>query len=528
MILLNGKIVTLDPGNAVVEAVAICGERVERTGSNQEIRSLAGKNTLVVDLDGRTVLPGFNDAHLHFEAGGFSLLQVRLYGVTTPEEIQRRVKTMVDSLPEGSWVRGRGWDHTLLPGSRWPTKELLDEAAPDNPVYLRRVCGHVGWANSAALKAAGITRHTPDPEGGEIVRYRDGNPTGILKEDAGSLIADAIPERTAEERRRAIETALREVARLGITSVQEMGTSPEALDIYQELYDRGNLTVRISASLNVEEGDDHLPPVRDLSQYDSHRLRIGSAKVYADGALGAATAALLEPYHDHPDSRGIVVTPKARIRRLVCRANQEHRQMAVHAIGDRANRMVLDAYAEASHEYPFPGHRHRIEHDQVLAPEDIPRFAEMGIIVSMQPIHCTSDMRWAEDRLGPERIKGAYAWRSVLDTGAHLAFGSDWPNDKLDPILGIHAAVTRQNADGLPEGGWYPEQCISLEEALRAYTLGSAYASFEEDIKGSIEEGNLADLVVLSKPIFEIQPRKLLETKVLMTIMGGKIVYEQD
>jgi predicted amidohydrolase YtcJ len=527
LIFVNGRIITLDPDLPLAEAVAIRGEWIERTGTNQEIRELATENTRVFDLEGMTVTPGFNDAHLHFQSGGFFLLEVRLDGVDSMEEIRRRVRERVHSMPAGSWIRGRGWDHTLLPGNQWPTREILDGVAPRNPVYLRRICGHIGWANSAALKAAGITRETPDPDGGEIVRDRNGDPTGILKEDAKELVSDVIPDRSQKERHHAIQAAMARVASLGITSVQEMGTDPEVLDIYKELLREGKLTVRINACPDVEEGEDHIPPEWDLTGVDPNWLKASHVKAYSDGALGAATAALLEPYSDHPDSRGIAVRTPENIQDLVCEANRAGRSMTIHAIGDRANRIVLDAYAEANRKHAFPNPRQRVEHAQVLAPEDIARFAELGVIASMQPIHCTSDMRWAEDRLGPERAKGAYAWRSVLDSGAHVAFGSDWPNDKLNPILGLHASVTRQDAEGHPAGGWHPEQRIALEEALRAYTLEPAYASFEENIKGSIEKGKLADLVVLSRPIFEVEPAELLETEVVMTIVGGRIVYER-
>jgi len=528
LILVNGRMITLDGEGTVAEAVAIRGETIERVGSNREIRALAGRRTSVVDLQGRTVVPGFNDAHLHFESGGFSLLRVDLRGVTSPEEVLRRVRASADTLPAGSWIRGRGWDHTLLPGGRWPTKEVLDRAAPRNPVYLRRVCGHVAWVNSAALRAAGITQHTPDPPGGQIVRDRGGEPTGILKEEARSLVSDVIPPPSMAERRLAIQTALQEAARLGLTSVQEMGTSPEAFAIYQELRDRGDLTVRIYACPAIDSALAHLPGVGIRTGLGDPWLRVGVSKEYADGALGAATAALLEPYQDHPGSRGIMVTPEERIRSLVRGAHRAGQQVTFHAIGDRANRVVLDAIEEALRENPRPDPRHRIEHAQVLAPEDIPRFARLGVIASMQPTHCTSDMRWAEDRLGPGRIQGAYAWRSLLESGARLAFGTDWPIEGLDPIEGLYAAVTRRDRSGHPEGGWHPEQCLTLEEALRAYTVGAAYASFEENLKGSIEAGKLADLVVLSKPIFEISPDELLQTEVVMTIVGGRTVFERQ
>jgi predicted amidohydrolase YtcJ len=528
MILVGGKVITLDDRNTIAEAVAIRGDRIERVGTNREIRRLAGKDTRVVDLGGNTVVPGFNDTHLHFESGGLSLIQVRLNGVTSYNEIQERVKARADSLPAGMWIQGRGWDHTIRPGGQWPTKEILDEAVSDHPVYLRRICGHVAWVNSAALAAAGIDRSTRAPEGGEIVRDSSGNPTGILKEEAVNLVADVIPPRSAEERSIAVRTALREAARLGVTSVQEMGTHPETMKIYQDLHDRSELTVRIYASPAIDSALVYLNPLGLRSTFGDSWLRLGVVKGYADGALGAATAALLAPYSDRPETRGILVQSEAETADEILRAHRAGQQVAFHAIGDRGNRVVLDAIEAAVRSDPRPDPRHRIEHAQVLAPEDIPRFARLGVIASMQPTHCTSDSRWAEDRLGPDRAKGAYAWRSVLDSGAHLAFGTDWPIESLDPLRGLYAAVTRMDEEGRPAGGWHPEQCLTIEEALRAYTRGSAYASFEEDVKGSIEVGKLADLAVLSRPILEIPAAEILETEVVMTIVGGKIVYRKN
>jgi len=528
VILVNGRVITLDQSGSVAEAVAIRGERILRVGTNQEILALAGEKTLVLDLCRKTLVPGFNDAHLHLESGGFSLLQVDLRGISRMGEIEHRVRAEAEVLPEGAWMRGRGWDHTLFPGSRWPTREQLDRWSPRNPVYLRRVCGHVAWVNSAALEAAGITRDTPDPRAGEIIRDAHGIPTGILKEDACDLVKDVMPDPTPDERLRAARAALGEAARLGVTSIQDMGTSLETLAILEKLRNSGELTVRISASPLVKTGEDRLPEGWDRSGSGEPWLRIGPVKMYSDGALGAATAALLEPYEDNPANRGILVTPEETLRSLVDEAHRSDLQIAIHAIGDRGNRVVLDAIEEAARSHPRRDHRHRIEHAQVLAPDDLPRFAELGVIASMQPTHCTSDFRWAENRVGPVRVKGAYAWRSLLDSGARLAFGTDWPVESLDPLRGLYAAVTRRDAKGCPEGGWYPEQCLTIEEALRAYTVGAAYASFEEGSKGSVEEGKLADLVVLSRPIMEIPPEELLETEVIMTIVGGKIVYQKD
>lgn len=527
LILTNGRIITLDREGTVAEAVAIRGERIARVGSNRDVRGLGGRGTRVVDLGGKTVIPGFNDAHLHFRSGGFFLLQVNLVGVTTLEEIERRVRASAEMLPPGAWIEGRGWDHTLLPVSGWPSKDLLDRAARQNPVYLRRVCGHIGWANTAALEAAGVTRGTPDPQGGQIVRDPEGNPTGILKEEACNLVSDVIPKPSKERLRVAIETAMREAARLGVTSVQEMGTSPEALTVYRELHDEGALTVRIYASPAIDSGLVHFPGLGLGSGFGDPWLRLGLLKGFSDGALGAATAALLEPYSDHPGTKGILVKPEEEIRKEILEAHRMGSQVAFHAIGDRGNRVVLDAIEAALDAFPRPDPRHRIEHAQVLAPQDIPRFSELGVIASMQPTHCTSDMRWAGDRLGRERVRGAYAWRSLVDAGARLAFGTDWPVESLDPIPGLYSAATRQDPDGNPAGGWHAEERITVEEALRAYTLGSAHASFEEHLKGSIEEGKLADLVVLSQAVLEIPPEALLETKVLMTIVGGKVVFEE-
>ena len=477
-------------------------------------------------------------------------MRVNLVGVKTLKEIQEKVGKAVKMAPKGAWVQGRGWDHTLFNNGKWPTKEMLDAVAPNTPVYLRRIDGHVSWVNSAALRLAKLTKDTPDTAGGEIVRDKSGNPTGILKENATDLVTKVIPNPSPAELRQAVEKGLEEARKFGVTSLQEEseGTYPGAISVYNGLLKEGRLTARISTWIPLDSAKypSRLAKLRGVFPSDSSTLRLGMLKGYADGSMGSRTAYLFEPYSDDSTTVGIPQHSQEELNRLVWVADSLGFQIGIHAIGDRANYMVLLAYNEIyDHDYdeyaedyedsdtvtaevPYRERRHRIEHAQLIRLDDLYLFRQNGVVASMQPTHCTSDMRWAEARVGEQRCWGAYAWRSFLDYSIPLAFGTDWPVEPLNPMGGLYAAITRQDLEtGEPEGGWYPDHRLSMMEAVRAYTLGSAYAQFREEELGSITVGKLADLVVLDRDIFTIPPREILSTSVMMTVMDGKIVYRK-
>ncbi len=532
LVFRNGKIVTVDSLLPQAEAVAIGGNKIVFVGSNEEVQKWIGPKTQVVDLGGRLLLPGFNDAHCHLVGGGLLNLRLNLIGAKTLKEVQAKVKLAVQDAPQGAWVQGRGWDQTLFNKGEWPTKEMLDAVAPNTPVYLRRVDGHSSWVNSAALKAAGITKETPDPETGEIARDKAGNPTGILKEAAMELVAKVIPDPSPAELRQAVEKGLEEAQKFGVTSLQEEseGTYLGTVPIYNELLKQGKLTARISTWIPLDSAKNIAGLARMRQQFprDSSMLRLGMLKGYADGSMGSRTAAFFEPYSDDPGNSGIPQYSQAEMDELVRRADSAGFNIGIHAIGDRGNFMVLNAFANALLQNQPRPRRHRVEHAQLVRLEDLVLFQESGTVASMQPAHCTSDMRWVEARAGEERSWGAYAWRSFLDYGIPLAFGTDWPVEPLNPMGGLYAAVTRQDLEtGKPEGGWFPEQRLTMEEAVRAYTLGSAYAQFREKELGSITMGKLADLVVLDRDVFSIPPREVLATSVVMTMVDGKIVYRR-
>ena len=526
-VLLNGDIHTMDKRLPRAQAIAIAGNRVLAVGSDSEIQALLAPGVKAVDLAGRTVVPGLTDAHLHFMSYGISLKQVDLAEVPTLEEALQRVAAGVADTPAGNWVHGRGWDHSLWEGGAFPTRADLDRVAPDNPVYLRRKCGHVGWANSRALELAGITADTPNPFGGAIDRDLDsGEPTGIIKELAMDLVSDLFEEPTLEEGMEAIKTAMSNAHRLGITGVHTM-EGAVALSAFEQLEANGELALRVLIQI-PEENLDAAIQTGLRSGFGNARLRIGGVKMFADGALGARTAYMIAPFEGSEDDCGISVATADHLKEVVGKAAQAGIASFVHAIGDRANREVLNAI-EASRKAGHGRHlRHRIEHTQLLHPDDVPRLAELGVIASMQPIHATQDMLLADANWG-ERSSGAYAFRSLLDSGAVLAFGSDSPVEDLNVMKGIHAAVTRRRADGSPgPEGWYPEQRLSVDEAVYAFTAGAAYASGEEAIKGTLSAGNLADLVVLSQDIFTIDLMAILDTKVVATMFDGRFVYDGE
>jgi predicted amidohydrolase YtcJ len=535
LILINGKIFTVNKNFPYVKSIAIAGEKIIAVGSNELVEKFRGPNTRVIDLQGKTVVPGFNDAHLHFLGGGLLLSRVNLEGVNSIEEFQKRVKTQIEKLPKGAWILGRGWDHTLFPDKKLPTKEILDKVSPDNPVFLNRIDGHIALANSLALKIAGITKDSQNPKDGEIVKDpKTGEPTGILKEDpAMELVSNKIPNSTFEEMSIALQNALDEAKKFGVTSIQDgHAARAEDFSVYEDFLKKGKLTVRVawwgeleSGSMK-DEGRNMNDEVRKKYPITNPNFHIGILKAYSDGSLGSRTASMLEPYNDDPSTSGLPQMTQEEMDSLVIDRDKKGFQIGIHAIGDRANRMVLNSFEKVMRINGFRDRRYRIEHAQVIHQEDIQRFAKLGVIASMQPTHCISDKRWVEDRIGKGRAKGAYVWKSLLKSEAKICFGTDWPVEHLNPMEGLYAAVTRQSVDGEPKGGWFPEERLTMEEAVECYTLGSAYAEFQENVKGSIELNKLADLVVLSQDIFTIPPEKTLETKVVYTVFGGKIIYE--
>lgn len=518
LLLYNGKVFVGDAAGTFAEAVAIRGERILAVGAERDLaRRFRSRSRL--DLKGRLVTPGFNDSHVHFSEGALRS-GVDLRDARSPAEVARRVATQ--RAPPGAWIVGSGWDETLWAGAA-PSRAILDRVAPRNPLYLVRIDGHVAWVNTRALERAGIDDRTADPPGGKIVRDDRGRATGVLEETAKDLVAGKIPVPSRRERKTALEAAVRTAREYGITSVQD-ASGAEALDLYGELLRQGALTVRV-AVWQVRNR-----PLAELLRqraafsalgFDPLRLRITAAKSFVDGSLGARTAALLAPYADAPSRLGLLRIGPGELAKLVEEEAGAGLQVALHAIGDRANRVALDAIQAARR----PELRPRIEHAQVIAPPDLTRFRTLSVIVAMQPVHVSSDSRWAEGRLGLDRARLAYAWRSLLRSGAHVAFGTDWPVEPLDPYRGLYAAVTRERWGGGPPGGWNPEERLTIEEALRCYTAGGAYASFEEREKGMIAPGMLADLVVHTRDLLTIDPRAILRTKVALTIFGGRIVY---
>ncbi|HEY9403995.1 MAG TPA: amidohydrolase family protein [Pyrinomonadaceae bacterium] len=537
LVLTNGKIFTADGRGTIAEAVAVEGERIVAVGTSADIaRAYTGART--VDLGGRLVTPGFNDAHIHFIGGGLSLLRVELVGAKTLAEAKARIAAKVRELPPGAWILGRGWDHTLW-GGQWPTRADLDAVAPDNPVFVQRVDGHVSWVNTLALTKAGVTRETRAPEGGEILHDRDGQPTGILKETAATLVARVVPEPSRAERMQAAERALAAARRNGITSIND-NSGYEATELYRELLQAGKLTVRVAEWQNFEDPVEKLKGQRaEFASFkiDPLRIRLTALKGYVDGTLGSRTAAMLAPFADDPHNSGIPRRPPAELMGMIMQRDREGFQIALHAIGDKANRMALDGFAEGlktprgamhgSVQYPPGGPRHRIEHSQVVAPTDFARFRDLGVVASMQPSHAISDKRWAQDRLGEYRVQGAYAWHMMRSFGVRVAFGTDWPVEPINPYLGLYAAVTRQSTEGDPAGGWWPQERLSIADAIRCYTAESAYASFEETQKGQLVPGMLADMTVHSRDLLTIKPEEILQTEAVMTILGGSVVYEK-
>ncbi len=532
LVLLNGKIWTVNDRQPRAEAVACLGSRIVAVGSNGEIRKWIGAGTEAIDMGGKLVLPGFNDAHVHFFSGGENLASVQLRDAKSEDEFRKRIAEFAAKQPAGRWITGGDWDHENWTPARLPTRQLIDAVTAGHPVFVNRLDGHMALANSQALQLAGITRDTPDPPGGTIVRDAAGEPTGVLKDAAMERmdgVDGVIPAPSEDQIADAVRAAMRYAAENGVTSVQDMSAAPEILRVYQTLLARGELTVRISGHQPLATWQ-RLAAVGLRADFGGEKLHIGALKGFADGSLGSTTALFFEPYLDAPNTSGLAnseMIPESKMQAHILGADRAGLQVAVHAIGDKANHTVLGMYEEAARQNGARDRRFRIEHAQHLRMEDIPRFGTLHVIASMQPYHCIDDGRWAEKRIGPERAEGTYAFRALLDSGAVLAFGSDWDVAPMQPLMGIYAAATRRTLDGKHPNGWVPEQRITVAEAIRAYTMGSAYASFDEKIKGSIEPGKLADMVVVSDDILSIPAVEIEKTRVETTVFDGKVIYHR-
>jgi predicted amidohydrolase YtcJ len=532
LVIINGKVFTVDEANPIVQAVAIMGENIIAVGTTYEISALIEKNsTKIIDAGGRLVIPGFNDAHVHF--GPLDPDYIELRYTTEPSVITEKVKAQVAKSKPGELIKGGHWEHEMFIGKQWPPKELIDKVSPDNPVILSRADGHSVLVNTYILKASGITKNTPDPFGGVIQRDPvTGEPTGILKENAENLIktGEVKTERTSEEEnsrlRQGYLLALKEARELGVTSVQVPGSAD--FNAYEKLQKGGQLTSRIDIGKSLTGDTLLLKKYLELEkQYprEGNWIRFGYLKAFIDGTIGSGTALMFEPFSDNPKSSGLSMMPYEEFEKMVVTADKLGFQIGVHAIGDKGNNWTLNAFEKAQKINGKRDSRHRDEHAQTLQQSDIPRFAKLGVIASMQPIHCISDKKFCEKRIGAERSKGAYAWKSLADAGATLAFGTDYQVEPLNPMEGLYAAVTRKDRLGEEGEGWHPEQKIKMEEAIKYYTLGSAYSQFMENRKGMIKPGFLADIVVTDRDLLTIPENEIMKTKVDYTITGGKIVY---
>jgi predicted amidohydrolase YtcJ len=534
LVLLHGKVWTENPQQPEAEAFAVSGDRILAVGADQEIEKLIGPHTRTIDAHGQRVVPGFNDAHVHFFWGGQGLTSVNLRDAVSREEFVGRIAAYARTRRAGEWIVDGNWDEEKWTPVELPTHEWIDAVTPNNPVWVNRSDGHMMLANAVAMKLAGITKDTPDVPGGVIVRDKNGNPTGIFKDAAKDLVERVIPPPSDAQVDEALLAAQKYALDSGVTSVQDMGfTGSNAADLqalvvrgYQRLIAEGKWTVRVSARFPL----DHYQRLASLgitANFGNNTLVIGSLKAFADGSLGSGTAWFFEPYTDAPGNFGLPTAEFADTEQFyqdLRAADRANLHITVHAIGDRANKTILDLYQRLEQEDGPADRRLRIEHAQHLRPEDIPRFAELHVIASVQPYHCIDDGRWAEHRIGHKRAASTYAFKSLLDAGVTLAFGSDWFVAPMDPMAGVYAAVTRRTLDGKNPNGWFPEQKIGVAQAVHAYTVGSAYAESQDDVKGSIAPGKLADFDVLSQDIFHIDPVEIENTKVVLTAVGGEVV----
>lgn len=524
----NGHIYTNDPDQPWAEVMVVQDGKIMAIGSKSLMSAyiLERHVSSIVDLHGAFVMPGFNDAHTHLGGAGADKLSVQLNGAASIEELQKRLAAAVEAHQEGEWITGSGWDHTLWNDRKFPTRVQLDAVSPKNPVLLTHVSGHVAVANSLALKLAGVDRNMSNPKGGQIERDESGDPTGMLEEGSAiELVSRKVPDPTAEQRRRGIELVLADVASHGVTSVQDNSDWQDFL-LFRTLKDEKKLTVRITEWLPFGATMMELQNMRAQGGTTDPMLRTGALKGFTDGALGSRTAALLAPYSDDASTSGILVNPPEDLRQMAIERDKAGFQIAFHAIGDKANRVALDTFAAVLRANGTRDRRDRVEHAQVVAPEDFARFAKLSVIASMQPSHETTDMRWAESRLGPDRIHGAYAWKTMLKNNVHLAFGTDYPVEPINPFRGLYACVTRELPDGGPKDGWEPQEKISLAECIRAYTAGAAYAEFAENRKGQLKRGFYADFIILNEDLTKVQPSQYTKLQVLQTVVAGRTVYQ--
>ena len=529
---VNARVWTGDSRRPWADAVAVSGERIAAVGPSAEIMKTVSEATRVIDAKGQMLVPGFIDAHVHFMDGGFSLTSVQLRDATTREEFVRRIKEHAATLPDGAWMLEGNWDHQHW-GGELPRAEWIDSVTPNTPVFIQRLDGHMSLANSAAMRAAGVTRETKDVAGGEIVRDATGAPSGIFKDNATSLFDRAVPDPLPAQEDAALDAAMRYVAEQGVTSVHNMGSvsgtgSWGQIAAFERARSARRLRTRIYAAVPLANWEG----LRDtIAARGGHRgdewLRIGALKGFVDGSLGSHTAAMLAPFSDTPNDTGLFVTPPETIYEWAKAADAAGLHIIIHAIGDKANRVLLDAYERIQKENGARDRRFRVEHAQHLAPPEIRRFGALGVIPSMQPYHAIDDGRWAEKLIGAERAKGTYAFRSLLDAGARLVFGSDWFVAPPTPLEGIYAAVTRRTLDGVRPGGWVPAEKISVEEALRAYTAGAAYAEYMESEKGTIARGMLADLTLIDRDLTRVAPETIRDARIMLTVVGGRVVYER-
>lgn len=526
LVLKNGAIITMESDQPRAQAVAVKGDRIVWVGDAGSAASWIGKSTRVIDLQGAFVYPGFIESHAHIQSLGDSRMMIELVGTPDKSAVVELVRARVARTAKGDWIRGHGWDQNDWPVKEFPTASDLDAVSPNNPVVLGRVDGHACWVNSRALQVAGITAQTKDPDGGKILRDKSGNPTGVFVDNAMELVLSKMKSLTLEESIQRVRLALKEASQKGITLINDAGSGNSGsrdLDAFKALAAKDELPVRIfsMAWMPSKAGEDLLKTgPQNYGPYLDER----SIKMILDGALGSRGAALLQPYSDDPGNQGLLMWKEPDLIDVLRRAKEKGLQVGIHAIGDRANRMVLDAYEKTG----VRGLRWRIEHAQVIAPSDIARFAALDVIASMQPIHATSDGPWATDRLGPDRVKGAYAWRSLLDAHTTIAGGSDAPVEDINPLWGIYAAITRQDHSGKPEGGWHPEQLVTREEALRMYTAAGAFTAFHEKDLGSIKTGKLADFTILPENLLTCDPKSMITMKVLYTIVGGRVRYAAE
>ncbi len=535
LVIKNAKIITIDRDNPRAEAIAVRGEIILAVTTDKAIeRYIEEGTTRVIDAGGRLLIPGLNDAHIHFMGGGTSLMQLDFRYVHDVDSIAQMVADAVEHAQPGELIRGGGWEHETFPDKKWPTKEALDRVAPDNPVILSRADGHSVWVNSYVIRASGITKDTPDPPNGTIMRDpRTGEPTGIFKEGASSLLkVQSTVELTPEERKRredqALELALKAARETGVTSIQHLNGGFER---FRRFKDQGRLTARVTVNMSLPStasGYTRLEELREEYPPGDNWIRFGYLKIFIDGTLGSGTALMFEPFVDAPDTSGLPMMPYEDFERRIVAADARGFQTGTHAIGTKGNHWVLNAVEKARQVNGRRDARHRSEHAQILIDDDIPRFSKLGVIASMQPTHCITDKRFAEKRIGLERCRGAYAWRRLLDAGARIAFGTDWPVEPIDPLEGLYAAVTRKDRAGEDGQGWFSDQKLGMEEAIELYTLGSSYAEFMEERKGKLKAGYLADMVIFDQDLMTIPPDRIMTSKVDTTIVGGKVVFQRQ